>query len=196
MGRRTLDVTLDSLPRVPPECLASCFFELEDDVGPEDARFHKEEWFSMALLEWGPCGKVVVDGDRSEAFAEYAPPTLFPRLGRFPAGKVSSDAVYLAYCYVVDGERGRGLGTQLVRAVAGDLVDRGYDAIEALADRDWAGGWILPAPFLGANGFSVVREDPRFPLMRLDLRATAAPQEATERASVALPAAMPAPEMA
>jgi GNAT superfamily N-acetyltransferase len=192
VGQRTLDVTLDLLPRIPPECLESCYWELAEDVGPADARFHKEEWFSMALLEWGSCGKVVLDGEDPRAFSEYAPATLYPRVARFPAGDVSDDAVYLAYCYVVEGDRGKGLGTHLVRAVARDLVDRGYRAIEALADREWAGGWILPVSFLGANGFSVVRDDPRFPLMRLDLRATAEPEERVERAALSLPASAPA----
>jgi hypothetical protein len=68
--------------------------------------------------------------------------------------------------------------------------------VEALGDRDWAGGWILPVSFLGANGFSVVREDPRFPLMRLDLRARVEPEERVARAAVPIPAAAPAAGLA
>jgi GNAT superfamily N-acetyltransferase len=99
-------------------------------------------------------------------------------------------AVYLANCYVSRKARGSGLGTALVRAVARDLVDRGYDAIEALGDREWAGGWILPVPFLIANGFTVVRDDPRFPMLRLDLRTTVEPEREAARAAVSLPRAM------
>jgi GNAT superfamily N-acetyltransferase len=84
---------------------------------------------------------------------------------------VSPDAIYLSYCYVVEGRRGEGLGRFLVRTVARELADRGYRAVEALGDRRWDGSWLLPVPFLAATGFSVLREDPRFPLMRLDLRA-------------------------
>ncbi|HYU58218.1 MAG TPA: GNAT family N-acetyltransferase [Actinomycetota bacterium] len=191
MGRRILDVTLDDVVRIPPDCLQSCYWELAQDVDGPDARFHKEEWFSMTLLEWGRCGKLAVDGDRSEGFAQYAPPSLFPRLGSFPSAVVSPDAVYLSYCYVIAERRREGLGTHLVQAVARDLVDRRYRALEALGDRDWVGGFILPAPFLGANGFGVVRDDPRFPLMRLDLRATLDPRR--ERAAAAIPLAAPAP---
>ena len=62
-----------------------------------------------------------------------------------------------------------------MRAVGRDLADRGYRAVEALGDRSWDGSWVLPASFLGANEFMVLREDPRFPLMRLDLRAALDP---------------------
>ncbi len=195
MSRRILDVTLDVLPRLPSEVLESCFWELAEDLEGADARFQKEEWFSTTLLEWGPCGKLVVDGEHSEGFAQYGPAPLFPRLQQFRAGKVCM-AVYLANCFVVRKRRKRGLGTSLIRAVARDLVDRGYEAVEALGERDWAGGWILPVEFLAANGFTVVREDPRFPLMRLDLRAAVTPEPAMARASVSLPAAAPEPGLA
>ncbi len=196
MGRRILDVTLDVLPRAPAECLESCFWELAEDLEGDDARFQKEEWFSTTLLEWGSCGKLALDGDDGDGFAQYGPPSLFPRLAQFRAGRVSADAVYLANCYVSPSQRGGGLGTNLVRAVARDLVDRGYEAVESLAERDWAGGWILPVDFLVANGFSVLREDPRFPLMRLDLRTAIEPERAQARAAVPLPSPAAVPGVA
>jgi GNAT superfamily N-acetyltransferase len=101
-------------------------------------------------------------------------------------------AVYLANCYVVRRARGAGVGTSLVRAVARDLVDRGYAAVEALGDREWAGGWILPVEFLIANGFSVAREDPRFPLLRLDLRTAVEPARGRDEAEVAVALTAPA----
>ena len=195
MSRKIVDISLDLVPSLPPEALESCYWELTEDVEGADARFQKEEWFSTTLLEWGPCGKLAMDGDTAEGFAQYGPAPLFPRLQQFRAGKVCM-AVYLANCYVTRKGRGRGLGTTLVRAVARDLVDRGYEAIEALGDREWAGGWILPAEFLGANGFAVVRDDPRFPLMRLELRTAVEPETAKARASVSMPAGAPAPGLA
>ncbi|MCA1726437.1 MAG: GNAT family N-acetyltransferase, partial [Actinobacteria bacterium] len=143
------------------------------------------------LLEWGPCGKAAMNGDRAEGFVQYGPAPLFPRLQQFRTGKVCM-AVYLANCYVVRRARGAGVGTSLVRAAARDLVDRGYTAIEALGDRDWAGGWILPVEFLVANGFSVVRDDPRFPLLRLDLRTAVEPERARAEAQAAVPLTAPA----
>jgi len=172
-------VDLENFHLVPRDCRATVFWEMEQ-VDPEvNARFQKEEWLSATLLEWGRCGKLLVGDDGPEAaeteglgFAEYAPPTLFDRLHRYPAGEdASDDAVYLAYVYVEDGWRGQGLGSALLRAVARDAVDRGYAAVEAIGDRRAENkDWVLPVTFLAANGFRVVRDDDRHPLLRLDLR--------------------------
>jgi GNAT superfamily N-acetyltransferase len=184
-GRRLLDVTLDKFPELPPETRTSLYWETDTDEEPADAAFAKEEWFSEVLLEWGTCGLALMEEDRGTVgFAQFAPPAFFPRLSRFRCGKVSDDAVYLAYCYVVTARRGFGVGTQLIRGVAGVLVERDVRAVEALGDREGSDGWVLPAPFLGANGFHVVREDPRFPLMRLDLTTSMQPKEAAGWAAV------------
>jgi hypothetical protein len=189
MSRRFVDVSLDNLREAPPEILTAVYWEVESDEPPEEPGFEKEEWFSDVLLEWGTCGKMIVEEDLGTvAFAEFAPPAFFPRLARFRSGRVSSDAVYLSYCYVIDRRRGFGLGTDLVRTVGGDLLDRGIGAVEAIGDRSWSEGWVLPAAFLGASGFQVVRDDPRFPLMRLDLQAAVRERETTEAAAAPLPA--------
>jgi GNAT superfamily N-acetyltransferase len=186
MALRTVDVTLDNLSEAPEEVLEAVFWELDLDEC-DDPRFHKEEWFSLTLLEWGSCGKMLVD-EEAVGFAEYAPPSLFPRLLRFPTGKISDDAVYLSYLYLVPGRRGKGLGSDLLHSVARDLLERGYRALEAVGDREPAGGWVLPANFLEGSGFHVIREDPRYPLLRLDLTARAEPVTATA-AAVARPPA-------
>lgn len=191
MSRHVVDVSLENLCQVPLEALSAVFWELDVEHPPVDAEFEKEEWFSAVLLDWGSCGKMALEDDLGAvSFAEYAPASFFPRLGRFRCGRVSADAAYLSYCYVIDRRRGFGLGTELVRAVAHDLADRGVQAVEAIGDRAWTEGWVLPAPFLSANGFQVVRDDPRYPLMRLDLRTAVAPREE------AVAAAVPAPGLA
>jgi len=165
--------------------MESVFWELPDADPEVDARFEKEEWFSSTLLEWGDCGKLLVSDGEALAFAEYAPSTLFPRLGEFPAARAASaDAAYLAYCFAEEGHRGRGLGSRLVREVARDLVDRELRAVEAIGDRAWDGGWVLPFEFLAANGFVVVADDARYPLMRLDPHVAAAPLTAAAHATV------------
>lgn len=189
MSRRVVDVTLDNLRRAPAEILGAVYWELDVDETAVEPEFEKEQWFSDVLLEWGSCAKMVVEDELGAvAFAEYAPPSFFPRLARFRSGRVSTDAVYLSYCYVIDRRRGFGLGTHLVRAVGRDLLDRGVRALESIGDRVWTPGWVLPVPFLGAGGFEVVREDPRFPLMRLDLRPAVPSAEGAEAAAVAVPA--------
>ncbi|MGH2723577.1 MAG: GNAT family N-acetyltransferase [Actinomycetota bacterium] len=193
MRRRIVDVTLDNLSDVPAEALNSVFWELAEEP-PVDASFEKEEWFSGVLLEWGRCAKLLVVEDEPIGFAEYAPPAMYPRLSRFRCGAVSPDAIYLSYCYVVAHRRGAGLGTELVRAVARDLVGRGFHALEAVGDREWASGWVLPTAFLARNGFTVLRDDARYPLMRLDLETAVRPKEAEEAAAAPLP--IPAPGVA
>ena len=148
----------------------------------------RRQWFSATLLEWGRCGKLVVEAGEAIAFAEYAPAMLFPRLVRYPASAATSaDAVYLSYCFVEEGHRGRGLGRELVGAVARDAAERGYQGLEAIGDREWDGTWVLPAPFLRATGFEVVREDPRFPLLRLDLDDAIGPARALSRRRLSFP---------
>ncbi len=190
MGARVVDVDLENFHLVPKACLRTVYWELTGTDPDVDPGFEKEEWFSSTLLEWGRCGKLLVEDGETIAFAEYAPATLYPRLADYPAGHFASpDAVYLSYCFVVEGHRGRGLGSELVREVARDLVDRGYRAVEAIGDRAWDGSWVLPATFLAANDFAVVRDDPRFPLLRLDLRAGAEPLVHAESAALSVPSA-------
>lgn len=187
MGLSVVDITLENLRHAPPEVLVAVFWELDTDEVDVDPGFEKEEWFSSTLLEWGVCGKLAVQHGESLGFAEFAPPALFPRLARFPSGRVSPDAVYLSYCYIAPEHRGRGLGKLLIRAVAGDLLDRGYGGLEAIGDREWGEGWVLPSRFLESNGFRVLREDPRYPLLRLDLGAVAMPEPGRAEAQVAEP---------
>ncbi len=184
-ARRLVDVTLDNLVDLPVEARTSLYWETDTDEGPSDPAFEKEEWFSEVLLEWGVCGLALVEGGRGTVgFTQFAPPSFFPRLSRFRCGRVSEDAVYLAYCYVVAVRRGFGVGTQLIRGASGALIDREVRAVEALGDRERADGWVLPAPFLGANGFHVLIEDPRYPLMRLELSTAAPPKEAAGQVAV------------
>jgi hypothetical protein len=187
MRRDIVDVDLDNFHLLPKACIASVFWEIAGSDPDIDSAFEKEEWFSSTLLEWGRCGKLMVETGEALAFAEYAPATLFPRLLDYPASAATSaDAVYLAYCFVEEGRRSHRLGTELVRAVARDVVERGYRALEAIGDRAWEGGWVLPMPFLVANGFAVVRDDARYPLLRLDLREVEEPAAASAHAAVPL----------
>lgn len=189
MRREIVDVDLENFRRLPPACIVAVFWELGETDRDVDPRFEKEQWFSATLLEWGPCGKLVVEGGGTVGFAQYAPGMLFPRLVEFPAAAGSSaDAVYLSYCFVEEGYRGRGVGRELIGAVARDAAERGYRALEAIGDREWDGSWVLPAAFLRATGFRVAREDPRFPLLRLDVEDVVGPARALSGAAVELPA--------
>ena len=187
MKPRIVDVDLENLHLTPKECMRSVFWELDEEDPDLDPFFQKEEWFSSTLLEWGRCGKLAIEDDEGLAFSQYAPPTLFPRLRGFRTGRVSIDAAYLSYCFVVEGRRHRGLGAQLVRAVARDVVERGYLALEAIGDREWNGDWVIPFDFLHQTGFRVLLDDPRYPLMRLDLLSRDPTTVATEQVTMPLP---------
>ena len=109
----------------------------------------------------------------------------FPAGSSIAAGEAtSSDALYLAYVYLEEDHREQGLGSALVRDVARAAADRGYAALEALGDRRWEGDWVLPVTFLAANGFRVVADDERFPLLRLDIRERVAPLQAEAVATI------------
>lgn len=179
-----VDVTLENLEDCPAEVLSSVFWEVEQEEPPVEAGFLKEEWFSSTLLEWGACGKLLIDDD-VVGFTQYGPPSFFPGLSRFRCGRVSGDAVYLSYCYIVPKRRGRGGGSHLIKTVASDLNDRGFRALEAIGDREWEGDCVLPAGFLASSGFEVIREDQRFPLMRLTLGTRTEP--AVQAGAVSLP---------
>ena len=193
MKPHVVDIDLENLYLTPKECMRSVFWELDEEDPDLDPFFQKEEWFSSTLLEWGRCGKLVMEDEEALAFSQYAPGTLFPRLRRFRTGRVSADAAYLSYCFVVEGHRRRGLGLQLVRAIARDVVERGYVALEAIGDRRWEGDWLLPYEFLHRIGFHVLHDDERYPLMRLDLYVRHAMPVAHERVALPLPITTPAP---
>jgi len=186
---RVADVDLDNLHTCPKQCLETVFWELQDPRAEADPGFHKEEWFSSTLLEWGRCAKLLLEGDDVVGFAQYGPPTLFAGLAEFPWARISDDAVFLSYCFVGEGRRGRGLGAELVRTVARDVVDRGYRAMEAVGDRSWDGSWVLPEGFLAACRFAILKDHPRFPVMRLDLLAAEPIPSASATAAVPMSAA-------
>jgi GNAT superfamily N-acetyltransferase len=84
---------------------------------------------------------------------------------------------------VLPGYQGQGLGRVLVQTVAKDLVRRGFKAIEAFGDAKWEEpGCILPADHLLAVGFKTVRQHPRVPRLRLELRSTLSWREDVEMA--------------
>jgi GNAT superfamily N-acetyltransferase len=188
MKPHIVDVDLENLHLTPKECLTAVFWELDAEGEDVDQFFQKEEWFSSTLLEWGRCGKLMVEDTDAYGFVQYAPAALFPRLRRFASGVVSDDAAYLSYCFVDEGRRSRRNGQQLVRAVAGDVVERGYRAVEAIGDRAWDGGWVLPEGFLSRCGFQVIRDDARYPLMRLDMTDREPIRVSTARVALQQPA--------
>ena len=188
MGRQLVPLTLDNLSDLPKRCRGCVFWEL-DPVSGEAAtsagrsEVEKEAWISAVLLEWGSCGRVVYVDEAAAGFVLYAPPAYVPRSFAFPTSPVSPDAVQLMTAFLLPEFRGQGLGRVMVQAVAKDLLQRGFKAMEAFGDARWREpACLLPAEHLLAVGFKTVRPHPRHPRLRLELRSTVSWREDMERA--------------
>ena len=183
MSRRLVNLTLDTLEDLPRPCRACVFWEL-DPVAAEracaagDPALEKEAWVSQTLLEWGSCGKLVYVDGMPAGFVMFAPPAYVPRSMAFPTSPVSADAVLLTTAHVVTPFADGGLGRMLIQGVARDLTKRGVKAIEAFGDAkfgedvadDQRSGCLAPADFFLSVGFKTVRQHPRYPRLRLELR--------------------------
>ncbi|GAA0575097.1 GNAT family N-acetyltransferase [Kribbella sandramycini] len=176
MARRLEPLTLATLGELPAPCRDCVFWELDPVAARQanrngDTALEKEAWLSQLLLDWGPAGVVLWVDEEIAGYAVYAPATYLPRVQAFPTAPVSADAVVLATGRILPRYLGLGLGKVIVQAVAKDILKRGFRAIEAFGDSRWDGpGCVWPTDFLQAVGFAVVREHPRNPRLRLDLR--------------------------
>lgn len=202
MGRKLVPLGAETLDLVPEPCRRCVFWELGAKARPrgsEDAGLQKEAWLSSLVLEWGPAGHVLsVDGEVA-GYSLYAPTRFLDQVGFQAARPVSRDAVLLATLVVLPGFEGQGIGRVLLQTMARDLTKRRVRAVEAFADRAPAGrDCRVPAGFLEASGFQVVRDHPRYPLLRMDLRTALTWKDAREAAlevlrAPAQPALRPVP---
>lgn len=189
MSRRVVGVTLDSLEDLPKHSRGCVYWELAPHLREQAEEFgttelEKEAWVSSVLLEWGSCGRMVYSDKLPVGFALYAPPNAVPRASAFPTSPVSADAVVLTGFHVVPEFRGGGLGRVLIQSVAKDLTRRGVRALEAFGDArpDEERSCVVPADFLLSVGFKTVRQHPRWPRLRLELRTALTWKEDVEAA--------------
>jgi GNAT superfamily N-acetyltransferase len=200
MSRRLRDLTVDTLDALPGPCRACVFWEVADaprGPTPEGAAA-KEAWVQSMQLEWGSPGKVLVIDGEPIAYGLLAPGARVARVRRLGHG-CSEDALLLATLWVAPSVRQAGLARVLLQALLREVHERGGRALEAYGARGGAalGTCVVPEGFLRANGFTVLHDDERYPLLRLDLRQTVRWQEsishALERVLGALPARRRAP---
>lgn len=190
MSRRVIGVTLDNLEDLPKHSRKCVYWELAPHLREQAEEFgttdlEKEAWVSSVLLEWGSCGRIVYSDKLPVGFVLYAPPTAVPRASAFPTSPPSPDAVLLTGFHVLPEFRGGGLGRMLVQAVAKDLTRRGVKAIEAFGDArpdEDEQTCVVPADFLLRVGFKTVRQHPRWPRLRLELRSAISWKEDVEAA--------------
>jgi GNAT superfamily N-acetyltransferase len=166
VGRKVVALNVDTLDLLLAPCRRCVFWELGHKarpLGSEEAGLQKEAWLSSIVLEWGQAAR-----------------------------PVSRDAVLLATLAVSPPFEGQGIGRVLLQSMARDLIKRRVRAVEAFADRVWTGrNCHIPIDFLESCGFQVVREHPRYPLLRMDLRTVVRWKDAREAALEAL--RVPAP---
>jgi GNAT superfamily N-acetyltransferase len=196
LGRKLVPLGPETLDLLPAPCRRCVFWELGAKARPrgsEEAGLEKEAWLSSLVLEWGPAGHVVsVDGEVA-GYSLYAPTHVLDQVGFQAARPVSRDAVLLATLAVLPEFEGQGIGRVLLQTMARDLTKRKVRAVEAFADRAPVGrACHIPAEFLEASGFQVVRDHPRYPLMRMDLRTALTWKDAREAALEVLRVPAPA----
>jgi GNAT superfamily N-acetyltransferase len=194
MTRRLQDLTVDTLDALPEACRSCVFWEVADAPrGPTaGGAAAKEAWVHSLELEWGAPGKVLAVDDVPIAFGVLAPGVHVARtrrLGHVP----SEDALLLVTLWVDPNARQAGLARVLLQALLRETHEHGGRALEAYGARGGAalGTCVIPEGFLLANGFTVLREDVRHPLLRLDLRQTARWQESVTHALEAVLRTLP-----
>jgi ribosomal protein S18 acetylase RimI-like enzyme len=190
VARKVVALNLDTLDQLPAPCRRCVFWELgvkARPIGSEEAGFQKEAWLSSIVLEWGSAGQVLFVGGEPAAYSLYAPARFLEQANSQAARPVSRDAVLLATLAVAPEFEGQGIGRVLLQSMARDLIKRKVRAIEAFGDRVWtARKCHIPIDFLESCGFQVVREHPRYPLLRMDLRTALRWKDAREAALEAL----------
>lgn len=180
MPRRVRPLTAADLIRLPDPCARCTFWEvgLLDLTAPDrrhDRATTKREWAEAVTERWGFCGAIATDGDDVLGYATMAPARLVSRFEALDStiGHIQPDAAVLLGIRVDETHRGHGWGRQLVQEAAALMVRRDIRAIEAVGSHREGPSCIAPAGFLQRVGFTVVRQHPVTPRLRMDLSSTA-----------------------
>ena len=178
MARRLRPLGLADFQELPTRC-AGCMFWESDEIcerrcGACCDSERQAEWFHRVVQEWGDCGRVAHEDDRVLGFVKYAPAGYFPQSLTFTSAPTDLEVPLIACLHVAEETRHHGLGTILLRAALRDLVSRGERKVQAFGTTEkpvvLEESPMLGIDFLLRNGFTIVRPDPRYPLLQLELR--------------------------
>ena len=178
MARRFRPMTAADLAALPEPCSGCTFWEASladlatssaDDRRAADTKL---EWAETVTRHWGYCGVAAYNDSELIGHLTMAPAMYVPRLGAFATTPVSPDAAVLMSVGVAEEHRHHGVGRHLVQSAAALLARRDIRALEAVGTYRDGPSCMLPAAWLEAVGFVVVRPHPVTPRLRMDLQTT------------------------
>jgi len=103
---------------------------------------------------------------------------LFPRLKSFNVFPPDFKSIFLGCIYVIPEYKGMNVGKRLLIEIEKELVKEKVKSIESIGKRlnddmdedEYENSPLIPFKFLINNGFYLKKNDPLFPLLRLDLK--------------------------
>ena len=103
---------------------------------------------------------------------------LFPRLRSFNVFPPDFESIFLGCIYVIPEYKGMKVGGRLLIEVEKELIKEKVKSIESIGKRlddnmdeeEYENSPLIPFKFLIKNGFHLKKNDPLYPLLRLDLK--------------------------
>lgn len=103
---------------------------------------------------------------------------LFPRVRNFNVFPPDFESIFLGCIYVISEYRGMNVAKRLLIEIEKDLIKEKVKSIESISKRlnddideeEYENSPLIPFKFLIKNGFYLKKNDPLFPLLRLDLK--------------------------
>jgi GNAT superfamily N-acetyltransferase len=135
----------------------------------------KLELLDRGRKVFGSYAKILLEDDDPVAYAQFGPLSAYPRASRirelYPRLPVSPLPAVVTCIATTAEARGRGHAQRLVEAVCDDLAARGFAAVEAYPDLSQSEDATSAARpgFWERCGFTLVIDDPHFPVMRREL---------------------------
>jgi hypothetical protein len=160
----------------PYSCKYCIWWEFpEESIKPskrqkEDMIKKKLKWLKDTRTKFGNCGKMICVNERPVGYSQYAPPEFLPRSKDYQSGPPSRDAVLISCLFIPNEEfRGMGLGSRVLLSIIAELRERGIKAVETFARKGSSENPSGPVGLFLRKGFRIFRDDPEFPLLRMEL---------------------------